>query len=327
MNRIDRLHAILVHLQSKKKVTAAELAERFGLSLRTVYRDVKALDESGVPIIGEAGIGYSVMEGYRLPPVMFTQEEASAILLSTKLAERFTDTAIKKQLDSALFKIKSVLRSDDKEHLEELQSSIAVLRPQLKEYDEDDTRWLLPLQKALAAKQVVSLNYFSSYKEENTSRQVQPIGLCYYSNCWHLIAWCMLRKNYRDFKLKSISRLQLEDTIFETTKLQSLDEYMTGVMSKYDLVAATLLVDKKIKPHIAEQKYYYGYISETDAGEWVRMEFMTSSLWGLARWLLMFTNSVRIEGPQELTRLMQRFTTELTGIYEPVTVDAPCIAK
>ena len=96
MNRIDRLHAILTHLQSKKKVTAQEMADRFNISLRTVYRDVKALDESGVPVIGEAGSGYTIMEGYRLPPVMFTQEEASALLLGAKLAEQFTDGSVKR---------------------------------------------------------------------------------------------------------------------------------------------------------------------------------------------------------------------------------------
>src|SRR5688572_29301370 len=105
MNRIDRLHAILTHLQSKKKVTAQDIADRFNISLRTVYRDVKALEESGVPVIGEAGIGYSVMEGYRLPPVMFTQEEASALIMGAKLAEKFTDHSVRKHFDAALYKI------------------------------------------------------------------------------------------------------------------------------------------------------------------------------------------------------------------------------
>src|ERR1700734_3133764 len=118
MNRIDRLHAILTHLQSKRKVTAQEMADRFNISLRTVYRDVKALDESGVPVIGEAGAGYTIMEGYRLPPVMFSREEASALILGAKLAERFTDGSVRKHFDAALFKIKAVLRSTDKEYVD-----------------------------------------------------------------------------------------------------------------------------------------------------------------------------------------------------------------
>src|ERR1044072_6926076 len=126
MNRIDRLHAILTHLQSKKRVTAQEIADRFNISLRTVYRDVKALEESGVPVIGEAGSGYTVMEGYRLPPVLFTQEEASALLMGAKLAQHQTDASVQKHFLAALYKIKAVLRTSDKEHMDALDDNIAV---------------------------------------------------------------------------------------------------------------------------------------------------------------------------------------------------------
>src|SRR5436190_22716018 len=96
MNRIDRLTAILVQLQSKRVVKAQEIADKYKLSLRTVYREIKALDEAGVPIIGEAGIGYSIMEAYRLPPVMFTKEEATAFLTAEKLVEKLTDVSTNK---------------------------------------------------------------------------------------------------------------------------------------------------------------------------------------------------------------------------------------
>src|SRR5678816_2613752 len=120
MNRIDRLAAILIQLQSRPLVKAQDIATKFSISLRTVYRDVKALEESGVPVIGEAGSGYTIMEGYRLPPVMFTQEEASALLLGAKLAEYLSDESIKKHFNAALFKIKAVLRTSDKEHMDQL---------------------------------------------------------------------------------------------------------------------------------------------------------------------------------------------------------------
>src|SRR3982750_4566070 len=116
MNRIDRLAAILLQLQSRRVVKARELAEKFSLSLRTVYRDVKALEEAGVPIIGEAGTGYSLMEGYKLPPVMFNQEEATALLTASKLVQSKTDAGIFKHYASALDKIKAVLRHSEKDH-------------------------------------------------------------------------------------------------------------------------------------------------------------------------------------------------------------------
>src|SRR5574339_396245 len=120
MNRIDRLTAILIHLQTKRVVKAEEIAERFEMSLRTVYRDVKALMEAGVPIGSEAGTGYFIVDGYHLPPVMFTQEEASAMLLASKLVEKMTDQSVLRAFESALMKIKSVLNDREKDHLEEL---------------------------------------------------------------------------------------------------------------------------------------------------------------------------------------------------------------
>jgi predicted DNA-binding transcriptional regulator YafY len=111
LNRIDRLHAILTHLQSKRKVTAQQIADRFSISLRTVYRDVKALEESGVPVIGEAGTGYTIMEGYRLPPIMFTQEEAAALLMGGKLAQQMTDDSVQKNYEDAMYKIQAVWSS------------------------------------------------------------------------------------------------------------------------------------------------------------------------------------------------------------------------
>ncbi len=102
MNRIDRLTAILIHLQTKRVVKAEEISGRFEISLRTVYRDVRALMEAGVPIGSEAGKGYFIVDGYHLPPVMFNQEEASAMLTAGKLVEKMTDDSIRKAYDSAL---------------------------------------------------------------------------------------------------------------------------------------------------------------------------------------------------------------------------------
>src|ERR1041384_1022246 len=109
MNRIDRLTAVLIHLHTKKVVKAEEIADRFGMSLRTVYRDVKALMEAGVPIGSEAGKGYFIVDGYHLPPVMFTQEEASSMFLAGKLVDKMADKSVRETYESAMHKIKAVL--------------------------------------------------------------------------------------------------------------------------------------------------------------------------------------------------------------------------
>src|SRR6187402_329948 len=118
MNRIDRISAILIQLQSRRVVKAADIAGRFNISLRTVYRDVKTLEEAGIPIIGEAGVGYSIMDGYRLPPVMFTREEATAFLTAEQFIENLTDASTTTHYKSAMYKVRAVLKNTEKELLE-----------------------------------------------------------------------------------------------------------------------------------------------------------------------------------------------------------------
>jgi predicted DNA-binding transcriptional regulator YafY len=313
LNRIDRLHAILTHLQSKKKVTAKELSERFGLSLRTVYRDVKALEESGVPIIGEAGIGYSVMEGYRLPPVMFTQEEASAILLSSKLADRFTDSSVKKHVTSALYKIKAILRGHDKDYLEELNEAVAV-STHSNHTQTEDAAHLAQLQKALIDKRAVQIEYLSLYKEGPSKRLVEPIGLYYYSTGWHLIAWCRLRNDYRDFRINRISKLVLTDEPYTKKAYLSLQQYIRS-SSKMELSEYVVLFKKDIARFVVDQKYLRGFVSEEVIGDKVRMTFLTSFPEYLARWLLTFTDGVIIESPESLKETMQKLIAELQTHY------------
>src|ERR1700688_3199942 len=130
MNRIDRVSAILIHLQSRRVVKASDIAERFNISLRTVYRDVKTLEEAGIPIIGEAGVGYSIMEGYRLPPVMFTREEATAFLTAEKFVEKLTDASTMEYHKSAMYKIRAILKTAEKDLLEEIDNNIEVLKNQ-----------------------------------------------------------------------------------------------------------------------------------------------------------------------------------------------------
>jgi len=299
MNRIDRLHAILTHLQSKKKVTAQEMADRFNISLRTVYRDVKALDESGVPVIGEAGSGYTIMEGYRLPPVMFTQEEASALLLGAKLAEQFTDGSVKRHFSGALFKIKAVLRSPDKEYVESLTEHIEIVTRYTPDSDSPQ-QYLSALQQAIVLKKVVNLHYRSSLKEEITRRRVEPIGLLYYGSAWHLIAWCHLRNGYRDFRLSRMLGVVLEDQFFEPDVHPSIKEYLEQMRRDTDLQEAVVRFDKQVVKYLQEQKYLNGFVSEEDGEECVRMKFLVSHWRYFARWLLTWADSVRVESPEVL---------------------------
>lgn len=313
MNRIDRLHAILTHLQSKRKVTAQEVADRFNISLRTVYRDVKAIEESGVPVIGEAGTGYTIMEGYRLPPVMFTQEEAAALLLGSRLAEHQTDFSVKKNLDAALYKIKAVLRSSDKEHVDNLDDHIAIVHYSTPA-DDSSGQHLSALQKAIVEKRVIFIRYESN-NDEITERQVEPIGLCRYSSSWHLIGWCRLREGYRDFRVSRIQRLQLKDELFQHKTHQSLQEYINKMMDTSGLQEVVVKFNKQVCKYLKDKKYYFGFVREEEDGDYIRMHFLTNPLEMLGRWLLSYTNEAIVESPAELVTLMRKYTADLNQVY------------
>lgn len=312
MNRIDRLHAILTHLQSKKKVTAQEMADRFNISLRTVYRDVKALDESGVPVIGEAGSGYTIMEGYRLPPVMFTQEEASALLLGAKLAEQFTDGSVRRHFNAALFKIKAVLRSPDKEYVDSLTEHIEILTRNSPDR-ESPQQYLSQLQQAVVHKNIVHMQYRSNMKEEVTRRAVEPIGLLHYGSAWHLIGWCQLREDYRDFRLSRIQGVTLDEKTFDPGAHPSIQQYIGQIRASSDLQEAIVRVRKDTAKYLVEQKYLNGFVSEEDMGTCLRMKFLTTSFLYFARWLLMYTDAIIVEQPDMLKEHIRDLSEKLAA--------------
>jgi predicted DNA-binding transcriptional regulator YafY len=312
MNRLDRLTAILIHLQTKRVVRAQELAKRFDISLRTVYRDVRSLEEAGVPIGAEAGVGYFLTD-YHLPPVMFTSAEASALLLGGKLIEKWADESIRTEFESALFKIKSVLKRTDQERLDDLEAHIHVATPRSRQPYSDEL--LTPIQHAIAQNQVLLLQYHSQYNDTETEREVEPVGLHHYRMGWHLIAFCRTRQDYRDFRVDRIRQLTNTGQRFARPERLSLQEYIDRMGADWPVDNATVLFPKSVARFMQEQKYAYGFVSEDDLGDYFRVNFQTPYIEGLARWLLMYGNSITIEHPESLRTTMQQLADELQTHY------------
>lgn len=226
MNRVDRLVATILLLQSKRIVRAKDIAHHFEISIRTVYRDMKALCEAGVPVAAEAGEGYSLVEGYHLPPVMFTDAEASALLLGGKFIEKLTDSSIIKNAESALLKIQSVLPGETRDYLETLQRATEVLLPsrQARAGFRDGT--MATIQAAIVHRRVVSMEYYSHHRDSFSTRDVEPLGLLFYARHWHVISYCRLREDFRDFRTDRIRRLRVRDEGFTARQGYSLKDFM-----------------------------------------------------------------------------------------------------
>ncbi|WP_428565133.1 MAG: helix-turn-helix transcriptional regulator [Solidesulfovibrio sp. DCME] len=206
MPRLDRLLGLILFLQSRRFATAASMAAHFGLSQRTIYRDMKALAEAGVPVLAEAGVGFSLMRGYLLPPVNFSEEEAFALATGAMLLERTAASSLSGQVATALQKIRAVLpaaRRDELARLMHGMGSAAATPPPAQQAD------LGLIQKALVRCRALRLRYQGHGKTDAVQRVVEPLGLLYYLGRWHLIAWCRLRQALRDFRLDRMHELEM----------------------------------------------------------------------------------------------------------------------
>jgi predicted DNA-binding transcriptional regulator YafY len=225
MNRVDRLFGIVTLLQSRKYVSAERISEKFEISIRTVYRDIKAIGEAGIPVSFEPNKGYFIIPGYFTPPISFTLDEANALLLSQSLMGGFGDRSVQATFDSALTKIKAVLKQVDKEKLALLDQSIKLQLPERLVFEFD---YLVNIQQAISDQKQIQISYFS-LKDELLERTIEPIGLVFYAFNWHLIGYCHLRKDYRDFKIDRIKKLFKTSTDFEITNHIRLGEYKLPV--------------------------------------------------------------------------------------------------
>ena len=217
--RISRLTAIVTQLQTKRLVTAPELAAKFSVSVRTIYRDIRALEDAGIPIYVEEGKGYSLMEHYRLPPVTFTESEANALIIAEQLVLNNKDSSLIKDYSAAIDKIKSVLTLNIKD-----KANLLTDRTQSKQIEniERTSSNLSILQFALTNFLLTKIEY-ANEANETTDRTIEPFALLSARSNWLLVAWCLLRKDFRYFRLDS-AKQRLRQRI---KKIEILSETFT----------------------------------------------------------------------------------------------------
>lgn len=218
-SRLSRLSAILIQFQTKRLLQAADLAAKFQVSKRTIYRDIKALENAGVPIFTEEGKGYRIVEGYNIPPIMFSEEQANALILAEQLVLRNKDASFVKDYSAAIEKIKAILKYSQKD-----KADILTKRTQYKEVLEQErsSNYLSVIQHAITHFTLIEICY-TNKDGSKTTRLIEPFALLSTEN-WYLIAWCRLRKSFRFFRLDRMESVVLQEDYFEPHNM-SLQEY------------------------------------------------------------------------------------------------------
>lgn len=221
MTQLSRLISILTLLKSKRLLTATELADRYQVSIRTIYRDIRKLEEAGIPVYTIEGRGYSLMDHYTVAPVQFSEKQANALITAQHIINQSKDASFVENFNEALIKIKSVFRSSIQEKSELLHDKIHVLNWEYEEFSSDA---LSEIQLAITHFNFIEINYKKPDDPSISFRKIEPYAMYSTQNKWILIAWCHLRNDYRAFRVDRIQHFKILPDNFEDRKF-SLQDY------------------------------------------------------------------------------------------------------
>jgi predicted DNA-binding transcriptional regulator YafY len=300
--RFDRLLGIYFYLQSKPLVKAQELADKYEVSLRTIYRDIKSLEQAGIPIMGEAGYGYSLMHSYRLQPISFTEQEAMSFGVAEKLMQHYLDKEMGDYFSSALVKMKGVLRYSDKENVSDLESKVLINKK--KHFlNENVPAALALLFESMVKKKQVLLRYKSA-ESEVQDRNVEIIGVFQEGQFWYFMAYCHLRQDIRQFRLDRIEQLALSDLRY-TQQFMPLHVYLEANKKNEIPITIRIWITKDMSRYLHWERQYYGFVKEEEKDNGVEMLFHTSQVEHFARWFMMFADEAIIIEPEVLKDKVQ----------------------
>jgi len=295
--RFDRILQIFFILQSKSVVTIEELEKRFEISRRTIYRDPQALEQAGVPVTYEPGSGYSIMEGYRIQPSRFTQEEVLSLTIAEKIMQQHETAFVKRHFEGALIKVKSSFHVQQKNVLNDLNDKLLINGGfNSAEYLPNVIDILL---NATLTRLIVRISYVKSSDTQSVIRYIEPVGLFYESNFWYVLAFCHLRHNYRNFRLDRIKKVSLTDRSFSLQHLP-IDQ-LRQRESPVSTIRIVIKADRKYAHYLFWERHAFGFKKEEVNDEFVTMYFDCEvHPTSFVRWLMKFVDIVEIIEPDDL---------------------------
>ncbi len=229
MSQLSRLISILTLLKSKRLLTASELAKKYKVSVRTIYRDIRKLEDAGIPVYTVEGRGYSLVDTYTVAPVQFTEKQANALITAQHIVSQSKDVSFVNDFNEALTKIKSVFKTSVQQKSELLSDKIHVFNWEYEEFSSDA---LSEIQLAITNFNFVEINYQKAKDLEVSFRKIEPCAMYSTDNKWILIAWCHLRKDLRAFRIDRIRHFKILPETFDDRKF-NIQNYFASCPYKH----------------------------------------------------------------------------------------------
>lgn len=298
MNRTDRLLALVLELRVRGETRAEDLAKHFSTSKRTIYRDIQALAEAGVPVISVMGQGYRLAEGYFLPPLAFTEHEAILTLLGLRAIHESFDAEYHTYIETARRKVLGVLSDLTRQKVESLHDSLLLAQT----HSPDERNLLGVLRRAMLNNQTVQFRYFARHPGDGkvSLRQVDPYALMSLDGVWLLSGYCHLRKEQRNFRLSRIESLTITRQTFERPADFSLE-----ALKQADdrTLFIRVILDDDIAPWVSEDHFFYIHAREPHP-EGVLVTLRVRHIDEAVQWVLGWGRHIRVlEPPALITRV------------------------
>jgi predicted DNA-binding transcriptional regulator YafY len=308
MNRIDRLFSITTRLQARGHLRAADLASIFEVSVRTIYRDIAALSESGVPIVSLPGRGYTLVDGYFLPPLLLSTREATALLLGARLLAGHASADIASAAEDSVAKILAVMADDARRELREIEDVLDLMpSPEHRaRLDIGDSR-VRALWRAILERRVTTLRYFGRNRGRPTVRKVEPLRLGYANGAWYLTAHCRDRQEARSFRLDRIECFQVEPETFRARQTTPIPEDPS--------IQVIVRFRGDIRRWVRERQHW-SFVAEESTDDELLSRYRPGDLNEIAPWLLGWGAAAEVIAPRELR---DRLRQEAQALIEILT--------
>lgn len=312
MNKTDRLLAIVLKLQGSGGMRAEDLAAFFETSKRTIYRDIQALSEAGVPIVATPGQGYALLEGYFLPPLSFSSDEAIMLLLGAEYLARNFDDRYRAGASSAALKIEGVLPQAMTKEVSQLKSSFRFVTQPVQSPDR-----LKELRRAVLEQRTIRFRYYSkesqATQETPLEREADPYGLIFVDGVWYIPAYCHLRHDIRNFRLDRLENLTLTAKTF--TRPADFQLGRIGGSDESRKITVRLLFAPEAARAVRETRYFY-VAGEEDTPDGLLVTLRVRQLKDPLNWILSWGQRVRVLEPEELRQVVRAEVQAILDNYK-----------